>query len=489
MNICDTIANNAAHQPAAIAMIEDERSLTFRELDSLVRRTANHMRLLGVEKGETVALCLKDTLDHFVIMLAVYRIGAVGLTLNWGAPAAERERMVRMFGASTVVIDPRRKMAAGFNYLFVDDGWDRDVAAADAVGDFPHDGTLPMMIATTSGTTGDIKGVIITHDQFFARFVGTWLAYGWVPGDRYFSCTPMMFLVGREYPLFNLMGGNTVIFFPPLFGASEYVEAVARTQATTGFLVPTVLRWLLELPEQDGMLLPSMRVLGVGGALVHQEEKRAAMRRLTPNIADGYGTTGTGVAAVLRAQDMERKAHTVGRPTIMIETDIVDTDGRALSTGETGVLRCRGPGVASMFHGAGAPYEGDEAFRDGWYYPGDLAARDDEGFLAIKGRVADVIIRGGANIVSSEVEAVLLDHSAVVDAAVVGWPSRSRGEEVAAYVVLNTPVPISELIEHCGNALAPFKIPREIFAVDALPKGPAGKVRKSELVKTLPPLP
>ena len=488
MNICDMIANNAANRPSTIAMIEDERTVTFRDLDGLVRRTANHLRGHGVGEGSTVALSLKDTLDHFVIMLAVFRLGAVGLTLNWSAPAAERERIARMFDADLILVDPRRAMTSGVNCVNVDDTWEQAVAGANTGGDFPHDGTLPMMVATTSGTTGEIKGAVITHDQFFARFVGTWLSYGWVQGDRYFSCTPMTFLVGREYPLFHLIGGNAVVFFPPLFDAREYVEAVARTGATTSFLVPTVLRWLLELPRRDGFLLPTMRVLGLGGALVHEEEKRAAMQRLTPHIADGYGTTGTGIAAVLKAQDMERKANTVGRPTIMIEIGIVDEDGHGVAPGETGVLRCRGPGVASGFYGGGAAEGADETFRDGWYYPGDLAALDDDGFLAIKGRVSDVIIRGGANIVSGEVEAALLSHESVVDAAVVGWPSPSRGEEVAAFVVLNAPVPAGQLIEHCGQRLAAFKIPRQVFVLDALPKGPAGKVRKSELVKTLPPL-
>lgn len=488
MNVCDYIANNAANRPNAVAMEDSGRSISYRELDGQVRRTAAHLRDLDVGVGTHVGLCLKDTADHFVTMLAVWRLGAISVTLDWRAPLLERERSAATFDVDIVVTEPNVDGFTGIVSVAMDGTWHDATAAQDVGDDFVHDGSLPMMIATTSGTMGEVKGMLVTHDQAFARFISSWLAFGWVQGDRYFSSSPMHFIIGREYPLFQLIGGNTVIFFPAIFSAREYVAAASQTKATTGFVVPTVLRWLQELPAGERPLLPDLRMLAIGGALVHGHEKRNARERITPGIGDVYGNTCIGVIAVLKPEDLEAKADTVGRPTPLVEVQVVDAEDRLLPTGETGILRCRGPGMASGYYGDMAGQDDAEAFRGGWLYPGDLGRLDGDGYLSIEGRVSDVIIRGGANIVGGEVEAVLLSHPAVTEAAVVGWPSPGFGQEVAAFVVVNGAVSAKEIRRHCRARLASYKIPREVFIRDDLPKGGSGKIRKVELARQLPSL-
>jgi len=488
MNVCDFLPNNAANRPNAVAMEDGERAISYRELDELVRRTAVHLRSLNVGIGTHVGLCLKDTADHFVVMLAVWRLGAVSVTLDWRAPIRENDRFGSMFDVEIVVTEPNIDAASDTRSVAMDNAWHQAVTALEPRDDFPHDGSLPMMIATTSGTTGEVKGIPVTHDQAFARFVSSWLAFGWLQGDRYLSSFSMHYIVGRAYPLFHMIAGNTVILFPTLFSAWEYVESINRTGATVGCVVPTVLRWILDLPASHKPLLPGVRMLAVAGALSHEEEKRTACERITPAIADVYGNTGIGDIALMKPEELAAKAHTVGQPTPMVEVQIVDAEDRPLGAGESGILRCRGPGMSTGFYGTQVGQDDAETFRDGWFYPGDLARLDEDGYLSITGRASDLIIRGGVNISSGEIEAVLLSHPAVVEAAVVGWPSPEYGEELAAFVVVKVAVSTKTIGLHCRDRLASYKIPREIFFRDALPKGRSGKIRKVELAHELPPL-
>ena len=165
---------------------------------------------------------------------------------------------------------------------------------------------------------------------------------------------------------------------------------------------------------------------------------------------------------------------------------MVDDGHRPLTAGEVGRIRYRGPAVADGFYRD--PEASQDSFRDGWFYPGDLGDFDEEGFLYLKGRAKDMIIRGGVNIYPQEIETTLLNHASVADAAVVGWPSREFDEEVAAFVVLREPVDSSELIAACRRRLAPYKVPRQVFVLDELPRNAGGKVLKPDLVKRLVPL-
>jgi long-chain acyl-CoA synthetase len=173
----------------------------------------------------------------------------------------------------------------------------------------------------------------------------------------------------------------------------------------------------------------------------------------------------------------------MGRPMITMNVEVVDEHGAPAPAGTVGPLRIGGPGVTTAFAGVVAP--GDEGIRDGWYYPGDLGSFDERGLLHLHGRASDLIKRGGLMVYAQEVEQALRRHESVVDAAVVGAPSESLGEEVVAFVVLKAPVEEAALIQHCRRELAPFKVPARITVVDALPRNTSGKVIKAELLKAL----
>jgi acyl-CoA synthetase (AMP-forming)/AMP-acid ligase II len=176
----------------------------------------------------------------------------------------------------------------------------------------------------------------------------------------------------------------------------------------------------------------------------------------------------------------------VGQVVFGAEVEVVDEHHQQVAPGVVGAVRYRGGSVAESFYCN--PQDSAAAFRDGWYYPGDLGRFDDDGFLYLTGRSKEMIIRGGINIYPAEIEHALIAHPAVVEAAVVGWPSRERGEEIAAFVVCRKTISADQLLEACRQVLAPYKIPKAIFIVDELPKSSLGKIVKPRLVERLQPL-
>jgi acyl-CoA synthetase (AMP-forming)/AMP-acid ligase II len=283
-----------------------------------------------------------------------------------------------------------------------------------------------------------------------------------------------------------LYTGATTYMLPPPYEPEELCEAVARHRITNLFLVPTLIRRLLSLP--DGKLAPlrGLRLLLSSGAALHPDERAEIRRRVAPSFVEYYSSTEGGGVTFLTPDDPEQFGGSVGRPVFGVEVQCVDEAHRPLAPGSVGRIRYRGPAVADGFWND--PEASRESFRDGWWYPGDLGMLDEHGYLHLKGRAKDMIIRGGVNIYPAEVEAVLQSHAAVADSAVVGWPSREFNEEVAAFVILKGAVSAGELRELCRAKLAPYKVPKEVFVVPDFPRNALGKVIKAELSARLPAL-
>jgi len=478
VNLAEAIAGHARAQPGAAALVDGDRRLRYDELDRLIRRGAALLRSIGLGAGDPIAICLGDNADHVIAFLSVARLGAVSVPIDWRAPPTERARIATGLGAKLALVERGAPALGGVPSLSIDADWYSGAARHDAAWEFPSDADAPLMIGLTSGTTGAVKGMLVTHRQMHARTIPFDAILP--PGPhRYLSASPLAFSAGRGYCLTHLIRGHTVVLHPPLFAADEYVESASRARATVGFVVPTILRALLELPAGAGPLLPGLQALLCAGAPTHPEEKRAALRRLTPGFHEVYGTVGTGPISVLGPLDIPGHAESAGRPHEIWQIEVVDETDRALPRGAAGRLRVRGPGAAMRLE-SGAAGAG-EAVREGWYYTGDIAALDEAGFLYLKGRASDVILRGGSNVYPDEVEAVLVEHAAVADAAVVGRPSPQLGEEVVAVVVVRAPVTTEELIAHCRRRLSPYKLPAEIVFVAELPRTSFGKPDRKRL--------
>jgi acyl-CoA synthetase (AMP-forming)/AMP-acid ligase II len=486
MNLADALGHHARSRPDHPALVEGVRTILYRDLDPLVRRTAGHMAALGLERGEIVGVALGDTADHLVALYGLARLGAVNLPMDVRWTVEEKTRLARFFGAHRVLVEEGAEPLPGLASLTVGPEWHAAVARAADLDRAAPGGDAPLLLSLSSGTTGIPKGPMLTHHQFLRRFWTHWINLGLNSHDRYVSATPLYFGGGRTFAMSQLFTGGTVIMFPPPYAPEELVAEIARRRATSVFLVPTLLRRLLELPTDVLAPMRALRQVLSSGSALHPEERRAIRSRLCPGFFEYYASTEGGGVSLLTPEDQEVYEDSVGRPVFAVDVEIVDEAHRPVPAGTVGRLRYRGPGVATGFHGN--PEETARAFHDGWFYPGDLAAVDERGYVFLKGRFKDMIIRAGVNIYPTEIEAILLGHAAVTEAAVVGWPSREFGEEVAAFVTVSGPVSERDLAGLCRRELAPYKVPRRIFVVDELPKNSLGKILKAALSESLPSL-
>ncbi|MCC7425741.1 MAG: AMP-binding protein [Alphaproteobacteria bacterium] len=487
MNLAEGLAHQARTKPDKPAIQFGPRTLRYRELGVLVAGYAGHLVARGVRPGDVVGIALRDTPEHLVALYACARMGAVALPMDWRWTEAEKLVIAQRFHARRVLVEADAPPLANLPCEIADEAAMRAAsAAASAVRAHVHDGSAPLLLSLSSGTTGRPKGPMVTHYQFLRRFWTHWIDLGLNGREIYVSATPMYFGGGRTFSMSVLFSGGTLVLFPPPYKPQELVAELAARNATSLFLVPTLLRRLLDLP--DGALGPVRRLnlLLSSGAPVTPFERHAIRDRLCRNFHEYYASTEGGGISLLRPEDIDRHEDSVGRPVFGVEVAVFDDAGKALGPDEVGRLAYRSPGVASAFYED--PEATAEAFQNGWYFPGDLGSINAAGYVFLKGRKKDMIIRGGVNIYPVEVESVLLSHAEVAEAAVVGWPSRDMGEEVAAFVSLRPGAKTDPeaLRALCQARLAPYKVPKQVFVKAELPKNSAGKLVKPKLVAELP---
>jgi acyl-CoA synthetase (AMP-forming)/AMP-acid ligase II len=468
MNLAAALAHHAKARPTHAALIQGERTLDHRALDAAVERQAAALATLGANIGDPIGLALKDTIEHVILFYALARLGLVILPMDWRWSEEEKSRIAGHFGARFVFTEPGGQFP-GADCIAFDDAWRAKAAAAPARDSFPRGGDLPLLISLSSGTTGRPKGPRLTHHQLFRRFMAHWINLGLNAGDRYISATPLYFGGGRTFAMSVLFSGGTVVLFPPPYEPAELAREAGRREATSLFLVPTLLRRLLELSPDEAAPLQKLRLLLSSGSALHAEERRAIRDRLCPQFFEYYASTEGGGVSLLTPKDQETHGVSVGRPVFGVEVEIVDDAHAPLKSGETGRLRYRGPAVATGFFGESE--QNPETFLD------------EAGYIYLKGRRKDMIIRGGVNIYPADIEFALSEHPAVVDAAAVGAPDREFGEQVAAFVVTRQPVSTEELLAWCRARLAAYKVPKFICEVPELPRNSSGKVLKLKLME------
>jgi acyl-CoA synthetase (AMP-forming)/AMP-acid ligase II len=366
----------------------------------------------------------------------------------------------------------------GARCIAMDDDWRLRLSSA-ALPDAWPDGDRGLLLSLSSGTTGRPKGPMLTHQQLVYRFYMHWAELGLGSRERYINATPLYFGGGRAFSMSSLYAGSTVVLCPPPYSPAELAAEVQRTQSTVLFLVPTLLRRLLEEDANTLAPLRGLHTLISSGSALTATERHRIRTEICPQFLEYYSSTEGGGVSTLSPDDQLRYEDSVGRPALSVEVQIVDNDNRPVPNNTVGRIRYRGPAVAHGFHAD--PEASQEAFLEGWFYPGDLGAMNDEGYLFLRGRAKDMIIRGGINIYPQEIEATLLAHPSVADAAVVGWPSREFNEEVAAFVVLRSHADPAVLVEWCRQSLAPYKVPRQVFVEQEFPRTSLGKVIKSAL--------
>ena len=489
MNLADSLAHHVTARPDRPALIEGERVILYRDLDGKVRRWAAHLRALGVRQGDVLGIALHDRIEHVLALYAAARMGAIALPMDWRWTETEKSIVARHFRAAATLVESDSAGFDGPRAIVVDDAFTAATEHAQGDEEFPSGDAardMPLLMSLSSGTTGRPKGPVLTHHQFLRRFWTHWIDLGLNSREVFVSATPMYFGGGRTFAMSLLFSGGTVCLFPPPFKPADLVAEVALRSATSAFLVPTQLRRLLELSDDAAAPLRAMRLLLSSGAPLTPFERRGLRDRLCAGFHEYYASTEGGGISLLRPEDLDAHPDSVGRPVFGVEVAVFDDDGVRLPLGSVGRLAYRGPGVARGFFDD--PEADAETFVNGFFFPGDLGVVDESGFVALRGRRKDMIIRGGINIYPMEIESILLGHGSVAEAAVVGWPSRDLGEEVAAFVLPRGAADPDALRALCAARLAPYKVPRAVIITDDLPRNSSGKVLKAALVARLQPL-
>lgn len=478
MNLYSRLAYLGRYQPAKIAIETPKETLTYAALDETARRIAALLRQHKVVPGDIVGLRLRDTPAHVAAFHAVMRVGAIILPLDWRGARPEFERIVAQFRPTAILADD----ASIFDWspAVVDIGKSTGLTPDAEPPAVAESGAMALTL--TSGTTGQPKAMVATHEQTFARCVTRALEGMCEPQDRYMTTLPLAYLAGREHALNPLVMGATLVLFPTLFAPRELVDFV-NTRAITVFnLSPNMSRAVLAIAGPEGeLLMPRVRTMVSTTGKLDAHERVLLRKHVVPRLIDYYGNSGAGPIAVMSREEDATEPTAAGRVAIGVEVQIVDDDGNLLPDGEVGSICLRGSAITTDM--AGAEEVRGEGLRDGWYYPGDLGRFGERAILHLMGRNADLIKRGGLMVHAQEVERVIREHPDVIDVAVVGVVSKELGQEVVAFMEVRNPIDAKGLARELRGKLAGYKVPSRYETIDALPRNTAGKVVKAKLTE------
>jgi acyl-coenzyme A synthetase/AMP-(fatty) acid ligase len=477
-NISDPIFHWAAERPHLPALHEGHLTLTYGELAPLVGKAAVYLASLGIGAGDRVAISLTNSIDHFILTLGLLRLGATTMEVRYdvNAPSAD---LLANFSIRTIFLEPAVTPPAGVAAIRLDTGWRDLIARADGDHRHPGNGEDVFIINLTSGTTGVPKGSLSPQRRYFQR-MAAW-AEPFAESGVFSPQRPANFLLTASIGLSvffrlalgHLFFGGAVVILPEFRNVIDLVKALASWDNALCYLPAEMCRFLLSCAPAEGFLLPNMRALIGGGGFLYRQEKLAILDRVTPHFYGTYGASGFGMLSVLRPAEMRERPDSVGRPPSGIEVQVAGADGEPLPAGMVGRLRSRGT--------EGAGLAGDERFRDGWYYPGDIGHRDEAGYIYLKGRPEDVIHRDGQELFAADIESVIALHSSVAEVAVVAVPRPFAPDELVALVVARQEGQHEALAAHCQARLPAGRWPERVFYAPSLPKTPAGKLDRNRV--------
>jgi long-chain acyl-CoA synthetase len=500
----DLVAAAAARRSDRTALITDDRSLTYGQLEDRIRHVAGALAGIGVAKGDRVAVLLGTVPEFVEVLHGAWRLGAVVAPLNVMLTPDELGYVLADAQASVVVTDRAflpsvlavRDRLADLHHVVVARGrsprrtesYEKLLARASEPPSVTVDPEDLALLAYTAGTTANPKGVMLTQGNLLANLVqmSQVPALDEAESDIVLLALPLFHIYALNVVLgITLREGATAVLVER-FDAVRTLELVERHRVTVLFGAPPMFAAWLWAAEDREFDLSSVR-LAVSGAAALPAEVLAAFRdRFGITIWEGYGLTETAPALTTTALGSEGRPDSIGLVLPGVEIRLVDDHGRDVDEGDPGEIVVRGPNVFSGYWRK--PEETDAAFRDGWFRTGDVAFRDEEGYLHIVDRTKDLVIVSGFNVYPREVEEAIATHPSVAECTVIGVPDERTGEAVKAFVVPAAGVDLSaeDVLAHCTERLARFKWPKEVEIVRELPKHVTGKVLRRRLRESGP---
>jgi long-chain acyl-CoA synthetase len=492
MNIAALVQESAARVPDKPAFVTPEgATVSYSTLDAEVDRLAAGLQAVGVERGDRVALGMNNVPQFAMAYFAILRAGGVVVPLNSMLTTAEMARVLADAGAVAVLTwgsfgDGVRAAAAStprVKKVIAEAEWDGLAAAGATPSPVEVTADDLAVLAYTSGTTGEPKGAMLTHGNLRAN-----LNQQMAVPDAHVTEDDVIFLA---LPLFHIFGLNVSLGLLVMNGATgllvERFEPIAALQqiqehgVTVLLGAPTMYLAWANTPGADQYDLSKVRLAISGAAPLSRETLDTFYELFRVHVYEGYGLTETAPTLTSNRMGGEPRAGSIGLPLPEVELRLIDEDGKDVELGDPGEIVVRGPNVFKGYWNR--PEDTERAFRDGWFRTGDVAVRDEEGYLYIVDRKRDLIIVSGFNVFPSEVENALVVNPKVSEAAVVGEPHPYTGEAVKAFVVLEDGAKATEreLIEDLQRRLARFKCPHAIEIVEDLPHLLTGKILRRAL--------
>jgi len=539
MTMAQALQHLADQHPDREALVCDDVRLTYGQLRDDAAALARGLVRLGIKPGDRVATCLPPDPAFPRLFFALAYLGGVIVPLD---PQARRRLLSHILQDAEPVavltssrpemtsrLDMLREIAAevpSLRYFLVTESADsQDVLsiteiAAEATTDVPLPQVAPndlLALLYTSGTTGLPKGTMHSHRSLIAPVVASlrlrraWLKrpsletlgrmaklvaryrerllYAAGRPQTFLAATTLHTITGLEVMLQALLMGDRLILMPR-FDPARALQIVEKERVTILIGVPMVLDMILRLKDLDRYDLSSLLLCGTGGAPCPPQLARQVQQQLGCAIHIGFGTTelGGGISATSLEDSDDVQAETVGQPMTGMEIKIVDEQRRPLPPGHVGELACRSEGLMMGYHRA-PELTAQVIDEEGWYYTGDLAMIDEQGYVRIVGRKKDMIIRGGQNVYPAEIEQFLMAHPKIKEAAVVGVPQAIGEERVWAFIIPETPdksaettpLTVKEVLDYCRAELEAYKLPDQIRFVEDFPRSASGKPQKFKL--------
>jgi acyl-CoA synthetase (AMP-forming)/AMP-acid ligase II len=499
LNWFAVLAHHATRSPEKAITVFEGQTTTYGEMVRRATELASGLAERGVGGGDVVALLSYNSPEFLETVFAANYLGAIAMPINWRLAGPEVRYILEHSGSRALVCDERLIDLANEGIEGMDGALLRVCAAPaapvgwTALPDLRVGNDIGARVLAapddihrlmyTSGTTGRPKGVMITHANLAWKNFAHIVEFGFTSDDLGLACGPLYHVGALDLTTTTLIAAGATTIIHRVFDAGDVVDEIERSRVTAVWLAPAMVNAIMALPDIEQRDLSSVRVVINGGEKMPIPLIERVQRTFPQAwFADAYGLTETVSGdTFLDRQSLISKLGSVGRPCLFLDLDIWDGEGASVPAGERGEIVMRGPKVFKGYWRD--PEATAAAFAGGWFHTGDIGLRDEDGYLYIVDRFKDMIVSGGENIASSEIERVLYEHEAVLEAAVVARPDDRWGEVPVAFVVLRDDATATgdALLAHCRTQLARFKVPKAIVFLDALPRNPSGKVLKREL--------